>query len=332
VPDECAGEFVVGGSGYAAIQSALNAAPDGATIRVGPGVWAPFSIQGRSLSLVSIGGAQATFVDGAGAQRASSLSNIAPRGVVIDGFTFRNGSAADGAGMKLVLASPTVVNCIFEDNVASGPGGGICCFSGSPVFEACIIRDNAATRGGGAWVTGLAKSGGGAQFNDCTISFNDASADGGGIGNEGRVTITGCTIESNLAGVAGGGLRTINTPGSISVVGASFFCLNAPDNISGPFSELIPNILGDDCNANGLCDIDEIAGGAEDKNQNNQLDACELARGDLNLDGVIDAQDLAVLLNFWGAVNPPVGDLNGDGLISGSDLAVILNNWRTSGG
>jgi hypothetical protein len=34
-----------------------------------------------------------------------------------------------------------------------------------------------------------------------------------------------------------------------------------------------------------------------------------------------------VLLNFWGATNPPAGDLNGDNIITAADLAVMLNNW-----
>ena len=71
---------------------------------------------------------------------------------------------------------------------------------------------------------------------------------------------------------------------------------------------------GLDCDGNGAIDTCEIAGNAGFvKNGNGWLDTCELARGDLNLDGVVNAADLALLLNFWGFVNPPVGDLNGDG-------------------
>jgi hypothetical protein len=326
IPDECPGEFVVGGSGYATIQAAIDAAPDGATIGIAPGSWPPFTVQGRRLTIASLAGAATTFVDGGGTQRAASLSNIAPLGVLIDGLTFRNGSAPDGAGMKLLLASPKIANCVFEDNVTTGPGGGVCCFSSSPLFEGCVIRNNAALRGGGVWVAGIAQDGGFAQFDQCVISFNDAAADGAGIGNEGRVLLTGCFVESNIAGVVGGGLRTLGAAAT-SAVGSSFFCLNVPDNTSGVFTDLTGNILGDDCNSNGICDVDEIAGGAEDKNQNNKLDTCELARGDLNLDEVINAADLSVLLNFWGASNPPAGDLNGDGIITAADLAIMLNNW-----
>jgi hypothetical protein len=326
VPDECPGEFVIGGTGFASIQSAIDAAPDGATLSVGPGTWTPFTIQGRRLTIRSIAGAATTFVDGGGTQRAATISNVAPKGVLLQGLTFRNGAAADGAGLKLLLASPSIVDCVIENNITTGPGGGICCFSSSPLFDGCIIRENAALRGGGVWVSGISQDGGFAQFNQCTIVFNDASADGAGIGNEGRVLLTGCTVESNVAGIAGGGFRSFGALATSAIEG-SFFCLNLPDNTSGMITDLGGNIFGDDCNSNGVCDVDEIAAGAEDKNQNNKLDTCELARGDLNLDEVINAADLSVLLNFWGAANPPAGDLNGDNIITAADLAIMLNNW-----
>lgn len=49
--------------------------------------------------------------------------------------------------------------------------------------------------------------------------------------------------------------------------------------------------------------------------------------GDLNLDGTVDALDLAELLALWGVANPAI-DLDGDGVIAAGDLAVLLANWR----
>jgi hypothetical protein len=82
-----------------------------------------------------------------------------------------------------------------------------------------------------------------------------------------------------------------------------------------------------DCNSNGDLDGCDIAAGAEDDNINGYPDACELDRGDLNLDGMVDAEDLAILLTYWGGVGFPIGDMNHDGLINGADLTVILSNW-----
>ena len=45
-----------------------------------------------------------------------------------------------------------------------------------------------------------------------------------------------------------------------------------------------------DCNGNGLCDADEIAGGADDLDANGRLDECE---ADLNNNAVVDAFDIS---------------------------------------
>ena len=82
-----------------------------------------------------------------------------------------------------------------------------------------------------------------------------------------------------------------------------------------------------DCDGNGVPDSCDIAAGESDANLNGVIDACELARGDLNLDGVINGADLALLLSIWGSSNPPTGDLNGDGSVGGADLTILLSNW-----
>ena len=326
-PDECAGEWIVGGSGYASIQAAINAASNGTTIRVAPGTWAPISIAGKTLTIESFGGASVTTISGGGTQRAVTMSNIAADGVVLSGFSVRNGAATEGGGIKLTNASPHLIDCVIANNSASGAGGGVHATASAPFFERCAILDNIAAQGGGAFLTGLPTAGGFALFDQCSISSNDSSGAGAGIYNAAALVLTGCQVLANTAGSGAGGLQTI--AGASSGVSSSRFCLNLPANTTGAFSDLGGNLLGDDCNANGVCDLDEIAAGAEDSNGNNKLDECELARGDLNLDGVVNAFDLSGLLNFWGAVNPPIGDLNGDGVISGFDLGILLNNWGT---
>jgi hypothetical protein len=47
---------------------------------------------------------------------------------------------------------------------------------------------------------------------------------------------------------------------------------------------------------------------------------------DLNLDGSVNAADLAVVLSRWGAAGP-LADLNLDGTVNAADLAVVLANW-----
>ena len=49
--------------------------------------------------------------------------------------------------------------------------------------------------------------------------------------------------------------------------------------------------------------------------------------GDLNGDGLVNAADLALLLNGWGVCVGCVGDLNRDGTVGAADLAILLNAW-----
>ncbi|MEY3143159.1 MAG: hypothetical protein RLY21_1652 [Planctomycetota bacterium] len=80
-----------------------------------------------------------------------------------------------------------------------------------------------------------------------------------------------------------------------------------------------------DCDNDGMNDLLEIFNGAPDKNTDGVPDDCPAAcPGDFNTDGVINAADLAQLLNSWGTAE---ADLNGDGNTNAADLATLLNGW-----
>jgi len=49
---------------------------------------------------------------------------------------------------------------------------------------------------------------------------------------------------------------------------------------------------------------------------------------DFNLNGVVDGEDLALLLGAWNT-NNAAADLNDDGVVAGDDLAIILGVWGT---
>ncbi|MBL9120063.1 MAG: hypothetical protein JNL80_09140 [Phycisphaerae bacterium] len=62
------------------------------------------------------------------------------------------------------------------------------------------------------------------------------------------------------------------------------------------------------------------------------VDSIPVVEADLNFDGVVGAQDLAILLGAWGeepcsnAICCPA-DLNGDGKVNAPDLATLLGEW-----
>jgi hypothetical protein len=86
-----------------------------------------------------------------------------------------------------------------------------------------------------------------------------------------------------------------------------------------------------DCNNDGAVDYGQILRGElPDINHNGAPDTCECI-GDINVDGIINGGDLAVLLAYWGpTTNVPTSidcDLNADGVVNGSDLGGLLAYW-----
>jgi hypothetical protein len=67
-----------------------------------------------------------------------------------------------------------------------------------------------------------------------------------------------------------------------------------------------------------------------DVNSNTVGDACELARGDLNLDGIVNASDVPLFLNLWGSTGASGGDFNFDGAVNALDFSILLANWGTT--
>ena len=89
----------------------------------------------------------------------------------------------------------------------------------------------------------------------------------------------------------------------------------------------VPAVALVDCNGNGISDSVDISNGAADADNDGKLDSCEMRYGDLNLNGVIDQQDVYILLGWWDIPNPLAGDLNGDTHTNAEDLGLLLARW-----
>lgn len=50
-------------------------------------------------------------------------------------------------------------------------------------------------------------------------------------------------------------------------------------------------------------------------------------RGDVNGDGFVDGEDLAIVLGAWGPCFACEADITGDGEVDGEDLAIVLGGW-----
>jgi hypothetical protein len=67
-----------------------------------------------------------------------------------------------------------------------------------------------------------------------------------------------------------------------------------------------------------------------DTDNDGRLDACEYARGDFNLDGVVNMIDLLRIQDRWDLLVAPenaIYDVVPDGVINARDAAFILSNW-----
>jgi hypothetical protein len=369
VPDECAGQFVVGGSGFATMQAAIDVAPTGATILVGAGTFnMTTTLHDKAVTLRSIAGASNTTLSGVGLSSSMlTIRGALTNGTIIEGFTFRDGVAGSaigdihvGGAIALEQCTAIIRNCRFLANSAD-VGGAIHALNFSGSIEACVFESNTATLDGGAlqletssqwrllgntFVQNSSGSLGGAlslvlitEAADGAIEacvFRDNFTDGLGsamayaadLGAD--LPMMSCTIEGNTSDASAAIVRVVDNSTRGLALQNTRFCFNAPDNVSGPITDLGGNVLSQDCDGDGACDADQIDSGALDQNENGHLDICEVARGDLNLDGIVNGADISVLLSAWGATNPLLGDLTGDGLVNAADLAIMLGSWGST--
>ncbi|KPK76061.1 MAG: hypothetical protein AMJ79_08430 [Phycisphaerae bacterium SM23_30] len=129
-------------SQYGTIQAAINAANHGDTVVVADGIYTENLVwpQKNYLTLVSENGPEETIIDGRGDTESCIYVGNGQKGVVIEGFTIKNGYGT----------IPT-----FHSSIPSG--GGICIDEDvSAVIDNCIITQNgdaSVTYGGGTFVS-----------------------------------------------------------------------------------------------------------------------------------------------------------------------------------
>ena len=89
-----------------------------------------------------------------------------------------------------------------------------------------------------------------------------------------------------------------------------------------------------DCNGDGIVDLEQIESGVLlDLDGSFVPDCCEgdvrpICVGDLDLDGVVGATDLGIMLAVWGTDGLGYdADLNGDGTVNAADLGLLIGAW-----
>gem|GEM_PF-1693222 len=330
IPDDCAGEWIVGGSGFGSIQAAIDAAPDGATVLVGEGTWSSIALVDRTIAIRALGDRASTVIDGSSSTRCVAISSVsAPTQAgfpLIEGFTIRRGNAAVGAGMLIVDTSPTIRACVFEENFASSNGGAARIERSSATFDACTFAENRADIGG---AVSIASTLGNevVRFQNCDFIANEATTVGGTIANLARAELHGGVVLFSLAGTGSAAIDAIG--GVATAVDIDRLCGNRPTHTIGAVSVATTVEQGKDCDLNGICDLDELEEQGADTDHDGKLDRCERAGGDLNLDGIVNTLDLSTLLFAWTTANTTLGDIDGDGSVGSGDLSIVLGAWGT---
>lgn len=266
-----------GKADFTNIQTAVDAATNGDEIIVRPGTYTSTAQQvvdflGKTITLRSSHGANATFIDGENIRRCVVFTSGETVLTVLDGFTLTRGNTESsskfgGGGIFCSTSSPTIENCTISDNTSNGlffGGGGILCTDySSPLISNCLITNNyagASFDGGGGGVsigdysnptfntctisgntTLNSKPGGGVYIiNNCHPEFistrimNNSGYTGGGIycGVDSDFNITGGAITDNTATTDGGGVLC-DQHGQGSVMYPSFYSCTVNSNTAG---------------------------------------------------------------------------------------------------
>lgn len=201
-----------GPADFSSIQAAIDAASDGDTILVSPGTYTSSNssvveIQGKSLTVESVGGKSQTFLDGENVRRVLTVKDSP--GTTLNGFTIMRGMANPfGGGIHsdqstLTIAHSTVGNC------TATYGAGMLATNSSVTLAGTTFHDNTATNRGSS-----------------VYSF------------ECILQIAGCSFRRNTC--ASGGAVEIDSPVAAAIFD-SYFCSNTPNHTFGFFTDLGKN-------------------------------------------------------------------------------------------
>lgn len=195
---------------YQRIQDGINAASIRDAVLVEDGVYAGtgnvnLDFGGKGIAVMSINGPYTCIIDCGRMTytRGFIFQSGETSGSLVDGFTIRHGTHDLGGAIHCKNASsPTIQNCVMEENEATS-GGGISCLNGSsPRILDSTIKDNRATYGGGIYCSNAAPT-----ITGCGINNNEADR-GGGVfyiaGSGGKISVN--SLLSNKAFYDGGGI------------------------------------------------------------------------------------------------------------------------------
>lgn len=194
------------------IQTVINGAGSGDTILLLTGTYnEQIDFQGKAITIQGAG-RTLTFIDGNGVlgPMVSFVGNETRASVLRDLTVTRGVNSIEGGGVRVVDASPTLVNCTVSDCHSSTQGGGVYVTNGGPRLQNCLLTGNGAPSGAGMHVHEPFTSAPALEAIDTRFIDNSSSSNGGGLAIRGSQTSSGspwfdrCEFAGNDAALGGG--------------------------------------------------------------------------------------------------------------------------------
>ena len=327
---------------FRTIQKAVDAAYDGVRVIVLDGTYTgqgnrDIDFKGKKILLRSQRGPTNCVLNCEGTSSAPHRAFLFHTGEgsssIVEGFTMKNGYAADGGAIWCSGASPAIRSCVIIGNTAQR-GGGVFCTDASPSLDRCTIAGNSASTGGG-----LCSIGSGTPSATSSIFWSNTGGE-----------ISPSNLDVKYCDVAGGypGTGSIAADPLLASIGAgdchlmSMFgrwspqaggtgrwvyddvtspCIDAGDPLADFSKETQPN--------GGRLELGAFGNSPEASKSGTWWDL----RGDVNDDCAVNVLDLLFVRNRLsqdaGTGSNWKADVNGDGHINVLDLITIRNQLNT---
>jgi hypothetical protein len=200
------------------IQNAIDAAEDGDTVIIDPGIYMgegnrDLDFKGKAISVRSIDPNDpdvvvATIIDCQGSEsephRGFYFHNYEQADSILAGFTITQGYHSLGGGIYCDFSSPTISNCVLVNNSAELGGGMRNLNSGATVVNCIFIGNSTVNWGGGMTNRDCTSS---LTVTNCVFADNVASWGGGMRNYTSSPIVTNCIFSNNSAqGWEGGGM------------------------------------------------------------------------------------------------------------------------------
>jgi hypothetical protein len=229
------GDVCASGCPESSLQAAIDAASDGAAIRLCAETYSGVITIGKHLTLIGVGDGQGgTILDG---QSAGTVVSVASDVTVTLESLRVTGGNSEGVGGGIVNSGNlALIACTVTGNAAAIDGGGIFTFIGAVTLSNSSVSGNACESDG----CGIYNHNGTVTLNGTSrVSDNTGAIQGGGIanvvvgaGNISTVTLNdNCSVSGNQSSSSGGGITNFN--GAVILNDSSHVTENTTDGDGG---------------------------------------------------------------------------------------------------